>query len=170
ARATLIPAVTVPVSLISSFIAAYYFGFSINLITLMALILSIGLVVDDAIVVVENIFHHIERGESPLLAAYKGTREVGFAVIATTLVLVMVFLPISFMDGMVGLLFTEFSVLLAMSVIFSSLIALTLTPVLGSQILKANVKPNRFNEVVDRLFSKLENGYRSLLKGALKAR
>ncbi|MDF4806018.1 efflux RND transporter permease subunit, partial [Vibrio parahaemolyticus] len=110
------------------------------------------------------------RGESPLLAAYKGTREVGFAVIATTLVLVMVFLPISFMDGMVGLLFTEFSVLLAMSVIFSSLIALTLTPVLGSQILKANVKPNRFNEVVDRLFSKLENGYRSLLKRALKAR
>lgn len=121
ARATLIPAVTVPVSLISSFIAAYYFGFSINLITLMALILSIGLVVDDAIVVVENIFHHLEKGESPLLAAYKGAREVGFAVIATTLVLVMVFLPISFMDGMVGLLFTEFSVLLAMSVLFSSL-------------------------------------------------
>ncbi len=170
ARATLIPAVTVPVSLISSFIAAYYFGFSINLITLMALILSIGLVVDDAIVVVENIFHHIERGESPLLAAYKGTREVGFAVIATTLVLVMVFLPISFMDGMVGLLFTEFSVLLAMSVIFSSLIALTLTPVLGSQILKANVKPNRFNQAVDKLFAKLEAGYRKALRGALKVR
>lgn len=167
ARATLIPAVTVPVSLISSFIAAYYFGFSINLITLMALILSIGLVVDDAIVVVENIFHHIERGEKPLLAAYKGTREVGFAVIATTLVLVMVFLPISFMDGMVGLLFTEFSVLLAMSVIFSSLIALTLTPVLGSKILKANVKPSRFNLVVDRLFSRLEGGYRKVLKMAL---
>ncbi|WP_261903802.1 vibriobactin export RND transporter permease subunit VexH [Vibrio fortis] len=167
ARATLIPAVTVPVSLISSFIAAYYFGFSINLITLMALILSIGLVVDDAIVVVENIFHHIERGESPLLAAYKGTREVGFAVIATTLVLVMVFLPISFMDGMVGLLFTEFSVLLAMSVIFSSLVALTLTPVLGSKILKANVKPNRFNHFVERVFGKLEKGYRSVLRRAL---
>ena len=167
ARATLIPAVTVPVSLISSFIAAYYFGFSINLITLMALILSIGLVVDDAIVVVENIFHHIERGESPLLAAYKGTREVGFAVIATTLVLVMVFLPISFMDGMVGLLFTEFSVLLAMSVIFSSLVALTLTPVLGSKILKANVKPNRFNNFVERVFGKLEKGYRSVLRRAL---
>ncbi len=104
-RATLIPAVTVPVSLISSFIAAYYFGFSINLITLMALILSIGLVVDDAIVVVENIFHHIERGEKPLLAAYKGTREVGFAVVATTLVLVMVFLPILhlWMDGWIAL-------------------------------------------------------------------
>ncbi|KOO12856.1 multidrug transporter AcrB [Vibrio xuii] len=168
ARATLIPAVTVPVSLISSFIAAYYFGFSINLITLMALILSIGLVVDDAIVVVENIFHHIERGEKPLLAAYKGTREVGFAVIATTLVLVMVFLPISFMDGMVGLLFTEFSVLLAMSVIFSSLIALTLTPVLGSKLLKANVKPNRFNMFIDRMFGRLESGYRKVLKGALK--
>ncbi|WP_165310572.1 vibriobactin export RND transporter permease subunit VexH [Vibrio ziniensis] len=168
ARATLIPAITVPVSLISSFIAAYYFGFSINLITLMALILSIGLVVDDAIVVVENIFHHIEQGEKPLLAAYKGTREVGFAVIATTLVLVMVFLPISFMDGMVGLLFTEFSVLLAMSVIFSSLIALTLTPVLGSKILKANVKPNGFNRVVDKLFGKLESSYRFLLKYALR--
>ncbi|MCW8332621.1 vibriobactin export RND transporter permease subunit VexH [Vibrio paucivorans] len=168
ARATLIPAVTVPVSLISSFIAAYYFGFSINLITLMALILSIGLVVDDAIVVVENIFHHIERGEKPLLAAYKGTREVGFAVIATTLVLVMVFLPISFMDGMVGLLFTEFSVLLAMSVIFSSLIALTLTPVLGSKILQANVQPNRFNLWVDKMFGKMESGYRIVLKEALR--
>lgn len=168
ARATLIPAVTVPVSLISSFIAAYYFGFSINLITLMALILSIGLVVDDAIVVVENIYHHIEQGEKPLLAAFKGAREVGFAVIATTLVLVMVFLPISFMDGMVGLLFTEFSVLLSMSVIFSSLIALTLTPVLGSKILKANVKPNRFNLFIDRMFSKLESGYRWLLSKALK--
>lgn len=168
ARATLIPAVTVPVSLISSFIAAYYFGFSINLITLMALILSIGLVVDDAIVVVENIFHHIENGEKPLLAAYKGTREVGFAVVATTLVLVMVFLPISFMDGMVGLLFTEFSVLLAMSVIFSSLIALTLTPMLGSKILKANVKPNRFNQIVDQIFSRLEQVYRKMLAGALK--
>ncbi|CAH0525286.1 vibriobactin export RND transporter permease subunit VexH [Vibrio hippocampi] len=170
ARATLIPAVTVPVSLISSFIAAYFFGFSINLITLMALILSIGLVVDDAIVVVENIFHHIERGESPLLAAYKGTREVGFAVVATTLVLVMVFLPISFMDGMIGLLFTEFSVLLAMSVIFSSLIALTLTPVLGSTILKANVKPNRFTAAIDKGFRKLERGYKRALAGALKLR
>ncbi|GEK15231.1 vibriobactin export RND transporter permease subunit VexH [Aliivibrio fischeri] len=167
ARATLIPAVTVPVSLISSFIAAYYFGFSINLITLMALILSIGLVVDDAIVVVENIFHHLEKGESPLLAAYKGAREVGFAVIATTLVLVMVFLPISFMDGMVGLLFTEFSVLLAMSVLFSSLIALTLTPVLGSKILKANVKPNRFNLFIDKVFSALERTYRKAVSKAV---
>ncbi|MCL1141854.1 multidrug efflux RND transporter permease subunit [Shewanella gaetbuli] len=159
-RATLIPAVTVPVSLISAFMAAYSLGYSINLLTLMALILSIGLVVDDAIVVVENIFHHIEKGEPPLLAAYKGTQEVGFAVISTTLVLIMVFLPISFMDGMVGLLFTEFSVMLAVSVMFSSLIALTLTPVLGSKLLKANVKPNAFNKWIDRQFNQLEQIYR----------
>ncbi|ABV35878.1 acriflavin resistance protein [Shewanella sediminis HAW-EB3] len=170
ARATLIPAVTVPVSLISAFIAANFFGFSINLLTLMALILSIGLVVDDAIVVVENIFHHIERGEEPLLAAYKGTREVGFAVVATTAVLVMVFLPISFMEGMVGRLFTEFSVMLAMSVIFSSIVALTLTPVLGSKILKANVKPNRFNLWIEGIFSQLERIYRVLVAKAVRFR
>ncbi|WP_318458991.1 multidrug efflux RND transporter permease subunit [Photobacterium leiognathi] len=170
ARATLIPAVTVPVSLISAFITAYFFGFSINLLTLMALILAIGLVVDDAIVVVENIFHHMQRGESPLLAAYKGTREVGFAVIATTAVLVMVFLPISFMEGMVGRLFTEFSVLLAMAVIFSSLIALTLTPVMGSKILKANVKPTRFNLWVNSQFDKLENVYRRGVTVAVRQR
>ncbi|MFT6984263.1 MAG: hydrophobe/amphiphile efflux-1 (HAE1) family protein [Psychromonas sp.] len=169
-RATIIPAITVPVSLISSFIGAYYFGFSINLITLMALILSIGLVVDDAIVVVENIFHHIEQGESPLVAAYKGTREVGFAVIATTLVLVMVFLPISFMEGMVGLLFTEFSVLLAMSVIFSSLIALTLAPVLASKILTGNAKATRFNKITESLFTRLEAFYRQALAKVMKLR
>ncbi|MBB1270493.1 multidrug efflux RND transporter permease subunit [Shewanella sp. SR44-3] len=166
-RATLIPAVTVPVSLIAAFMAAYSLGYSINLLTLMALILAIGLVVDDAIVVVENIFHHIEQGEQPILAAYKGTREVGFAVISTTLVLVMVFLPISFMDGMVGLLFTEFSVMLAMSVLFSSLIALTLTPVMSSKLLKANVKKNRFNIAIDNGFNRLEQRYRSLVKWAL---
>ncbi|MCE9678061.1 multidrug efflux RND transporter permease subunit [Shewanella sp. AS1] len=170
ARATLIPAVTVPVSLISAFIAANYFGFSINLLTLMALILSIGLVVDDAIVVVENIFHHIERGEPPLLAAYKGAQEVGFAVVATTAVLVMVFLPISFMDGMVGRLFTEFAVMLAMSVVFSSIVALTLTPVMGSKILKANVKPNGFNRVMDRLFARLESVYRRGVSKAVRWR
>lgn len=170
ARATLIPAVTVPVSLISAFIAANFFGFSINLLTLMALILSIGLVVDDAIVVVENIFHHIEKGEEPLLAAYKGTREVGFAVVATTAVLVMVFLPISFMEGMVGRLFTEFSVMLAMSVIFSSIVALTLTPVLGSKILKANVKPNRFNLWIESGFSQLERVYRGVVAKAVRFR
>ncbi len=170
ARATIIPAVTVPVSLISAFIAAYLLGYSINLLTLMALILAIGLVVDDAIVVVENIFHHIEKGEPPLLAAYKGTREVGFAVVATTAVLVMVFLPISFMDGMVGLLFTEFSVILAMAVIFSSVVALTLTPVMSSYLLKANVKPRPFTKWVDRQFAGLERVYRKAVAVAVRFR
>lgn len=169
-RATLIPAITVPVSLISAFSAAYFFGFSINLLTLMALILAIGLVVDDAIVVVENIFHHLERGETPLVAAYLGTREVGFAVVATTVVLVMVFLPISFMGGMVGKLFTEFSVLLAMAVIFSSVVALTLTPVMGSKMLKGNVKRNAFNKMVDKVFEQCEMAYRHALSLAIKAR
>nr|WP_086938167.1 multidrug efflux RND transporter permease subunit [Thaumasiovibrio occultus] len=169
-RATLIPAITVPVSLISAFMVAYAMGFSINILTLMALILSIGLVVDDAIVVVENIFHHLEQGESPLLAAYKGTREVGFAVVATTVVLVMVFLPITFMDGMVGKFFTEFAVLLAVSVIFSSLIALTLTPVMGSKILKVNVKRGAFNRMVDVFFTKMENGYRAMVEACVRAR
>ncbi len=169
-RATLIPAVTVPVALISSFIAAHYLGYSINLITLMALVLAIGLVVDDAIVVFENIFFHIEQGETPLVAAFKGTREVGFAVIATTLVLVMVFLPISYIPGKVGLIFTQFSVVLSTAVIFSCLIALTLTPVLASKMLKMNVKKNRFNKASEKIFSILEGNYRKLLKIVMRFR
>ncbi len=166
--ATLIPAVTVPISLITAFTAAYVLGYSINLVTLMALILAIGLVVDDAIVVIENMFHHLEAGETPLVAAYKGTREVGFAVISTTLVLVAVFLPITFMDGIVGMVFTEFAVLLSVAVIASSLIALTLAPVLGSKLLRNKKKANLISRGVNFLFSKLENGYRFLVKGALK--
>ncbi len=169
-RATLIPAVTVPVSLIAAFIVAYALGYSVNLLTLMALILAIGLVVDDAIVVVENIFHHLEKGEPPLTAAYLGAREVGFAVIATTLVLVMVFLPITFMEGMVGKIFTEFAVLLAMAVIFSSVIALTLTPVMGSKLLRAGVKSNAFNRLVDTTFERLENAYRYVVCMSIKGR
>ena len=162
-RATLIPAITVPVSLISAFIAAYFFGFSINLLTLMALILAIGLVVDDTIVVIENIFHHLEQGETPLVAAFKGCREVGFAVIATTLVLVMVFVPIAFMEGMVGRLFTEFSVLLAVAVSFSSLVALTLSPVLASKLFKGQLKKGPIALKMDAGFNRLEQGYRALL-------
>jgi hypothetical protein len=120
-RATLIPAVTVPISLIAACIGAWYFGFSINMLTLLALILAIGLVVDDAIVVVENIHHHLEQGRPPLLAAWYGTKEVGFAVVATTLVLMMIFLPILFMPGMIGRLFTEFSLFLALAIFFHNM-------------------------------------------------
>ncbi|BBG86065.1 acriflavine resistance protein B [Aeromonas hydrophila] len=162
-RTTLIPAITVPVSLISAFIGAWYLGFSINLITLLALILAIGLVVDDAIVVVENIHHHLQRGEPPLLAAWHGTREVGFAVIATTAVLVMVFVPIAFMDGMVGRLFTEFAILLSLAVLFSSLIALTLTPAMGSWLMRSVDRPNRLTAALDRGLCWVETHYRRLL-------
>lgn len=169
-RTTLIPAITVPVSLISAFIGAWYLGFSINLITLLALILAIGLVVDDAIVVVENIHHHLMQGKPPLLAAWHGTREVGFAVIATTAVLIMVFVPIAFMDGMVGRLFTEFAILLSLAVLCSSLIALTLTPAMGSWLMRAKDKPNRLTGLLDRALVRLEEGYRHLLGASLRRR
>ncbi|MBP4042939.1 efflux RND transporter permease subunit [Aeromonas sp. SrichE-2G] len=167
-RTTLIPAITVPVSLISAFIGAWYLGFSINLITLLALILAIGLVVDDAIVVVENIHHHLQRGESPLMAAWHGTREVGFAVIATTAVLVMVFVPIAFMDGMVGRLFTEFAILLSLAVLFSSLVALTLTPAMGSWLMRAVHKPNALTATLDLGLGWVEERYRRLLGWVLR--
>lgn len=162
-RATLIPAITVPVSLISAFIAAYALGYSVNLITLMALIMAIGLVVDDAIVVLENIYHHLERGRSPLAAAFYGTREVGFAVIATTLTLVAVFVPIVFMGGIIGRIFTEFAVLLSAAVVFSSIVALTLSPVMSFKILKANQKPTKLAVHFNTLFARLENGYKRML-------
>lgn len=162
-RATLIPAITVPVSLISAFIAAYALGYSVNLITLMALIMAIGLVVDDAIVVLENIYHHLERGRSPLAAAFYGTREVGFAVIATTLTLVAVFVPIVFMGGIIGRIFTEFAVLLSAAVVFSSIVALTLSPVMSFKILKGNQKPTKLAVHFNTFFARLENGYKRML-------
>ena len=134
-RATLIPAVTVPVALIGSMMVLSWLGFSINLLTLLAMVLAIGLVVDDAIVVLENIYRRIERGQTPLLAAYEGGREVAFAVIATTLVLVAVFVPLIFLSGNVGRLFTEFAIAIAAAVIFSSLTALSLTPMMCSKML-----------------------------------
>ena len=134
-RATLIPAVVVPVSVIATFIVVAALGFTINTLTLLGLVLAIGLVVDDAIVVLENIHRRVARGEPPLLAALDGTREIAFAVIATTLVLVAVFLPLSFIPGDVGRLFGEFGITLAAAVTFSSLVALTLTPMMCSKLL-----------------------------------
>jgi multidrug efflux pump len=134
-RATLIPAVVVPVSVIATFIVVAALGFTINTLTLLALVLAIGLVVDDAIVVLENIHRRVSLGEPPLLAALDGTKEIAFAVIATTLVLVAVFLPLSFIPGDVGRLFGEFGITLAAAVVFSSLVALTLTPMMCSKLL-----------------------------------
>ena len=136
ARATAVPAVTIPVAVIGAFIGIYAFGFSINVLTLLALILAIGIVVDDAIVVLENIQRRIELGESPLVAGVLGTRQVTFAVIATSLTLIAVFVPLSFLEGQVGRLFTEFGFVLAAAVAISMLVALTLCPALSTKLLK----------------------------------
>lgn len=162
-RAMIIPALTVPVSLIATFIVIYALGFSINLLTLLALVLAIGLVVDDAIVMLENIVRRMEeQNETPLVAAYRGSRQVGFAVIATTLVLIAVFVPLTFLDGDIGRLFTEFALTIAAAVGFSSLVALTLSPMLASKILKSSKQgndKNRFIHAVDKLFNKIRDKY-----------
>ncbi len=158
-RATLIPAVTVPVSLIGAFIVMYVLGFSINLLTLLAMVLAIGLVVDDAIVVLENIYRRIELGEPPILAAYRGAKEVGFAVIATTLVLISVFVPLVFLEGNIGRLFTEFALAIAAAVAFSSFTALTLSPMMASLLLKKRERTSGFGNWMDSKFSSLEKGY-----------
>ncbi len=166
-RTMIVPAVTVPISLIATFIILYAFGFTINLLTLLALVLAIGLVVDDAIVVLENISRRIEEGEPPLLAAYYGTRQVGFAVIATTLVLIAVFVPITFLEGDLGRLFTEFAITMIAAVSFSTFVAVTLCPMLASQLLKDNSK-TEFSKKVDTVFEKVKDHYTSLLEKALR--
>ena len=167
-RATLIPAVTIPVSIIGACAAIYAMGFTINTLTLLGIVLAIGLVVDDAIVMLENIYRRIERGEQSLLAALDGSREIGFAVIATTLVLAAVFLPISFLTGRVGRLFGEFGFTLAASILFSCLVALTLTPMLTSQLFRRSAARSRVSETIDRLFHALSERYRALLARMLR--
>ena len=162
-RATLIPAITVPISIVASFIILYALGLSVNLLTLLALVLAIGLVVDDAIVVLENISRRMDEfGETPLVAAFKGARQVGFAVVATTLVLIAVFVPITFLQGDVGRLFTEFALTMTAAVIFSSLLALTLTPMMASKLLKGRGSDNWLSALprqIDKLFGHLRHGY-----------
>ncbi|MFQ3209691.1 MAG: multidrug efflux pump [Colwellia sp.] len=166
-RATLIPAITVPVALIGSMMALSWFGFSINLLTLLALVLAIGLVVDDAIVVLENIYRRIENGQTPLMAAYEGGREVAFAVVATTLVLVAVFVPLVFLSGNMGRLFTEFAIAIAAAVIFSSLTALSLTPMMCSKMLKHKERSSSFGQKLDRAFARFEASYGRALKSSI---
>ena len=164
-RAALIPAVTVPVCLIAAFVPLYLFGYSINLLTLLALVLCIGLVVDDAIVVLENIQRRADLGEPRLVAARRGTKQVAFAVIATTAVLVSVFLPIGFMEGNTGRLFRELSVALAGAVAISAFVALTLTPMMSSKLVKPH-KEEKSNPVTRWVNARLESvsaRYRRLL-------
>lgn len=162
-RATMIPAITIPIAIIASFTVMAALGYSINTLTLLGLVLAIGLVVDDAIVVLENIVRHLEKGQPALLAAINGSREIGFAVIATTVVLVSVFIPISFMQGKIGRLFGEFGISLAAAISFSSLIALTLVPMLASKAFEKGVQRKRGAKAIDRFFKKLTDRYRVLL-------
>lgn len=169
-RAAIIPAVTVPVCLIAAFIALYAFDFSINLLTLLALVLCIGLVVDDAIVVLENIQRRADLGEPSLVAAKRGTKQVAFAVISTTAVLVAVFLPIGFLEGNTGRLFRELSVALAAAVAISALVALTLTPMMSSKLVRphSSNKPNRLHSWVSKQLDRVSRGYRNLLERTIR--
>ncbi len=162
-RAMLIPAVTVPVSLLGTFIVLYALGYTINLLTLLAMILAIGMVVDDAIVMLENIHRRIEEGEPPLKAAFLGAREVAFAVVATTLVLIAVFLPITFIEGDLGKLFKEFAVTMSAAVIFSSITALTLSPMMCSKVLRGAEHDSWLVKKVDAGMGALASVYRKTL-------
>lgn len=168
-RAMIVPAVTVPISIVATFIVLYMLGYSVNLLTLLALVLAIGMVVDDAIVVLENIYRRMdELNETPLVASYLGTRQVGFAVIATTLVLIAVFVPIAFLEGDVGRLFAEFAMTMSAAVAFSSLVALSLSPMLASKMLRANTNRSAINRAIDHAFDLLSRGYARTLKLAIR--
>jgi multidrug efflux pump len=167
-RATLIPAVTIPISILAACAAMYAMGFTLNVLTLLGMVLAIGLVVDDAIVVLENIYRRIEHGEPSLLAAIDGSKEIGFAVIATTLVLSAVFVPISFLGGRVGRLFSEFGFTLAASILFSCLVALSLTPMMTSQFFRGGARRSRVSERVAEIFASLSHWYGNFLRRVLR--
>ncbi len=171
-RATVIPVIAIPISIIGTFTVAFALGFTVNIITLLALVLAIGLVVDDAIVVLENIFRHLEMGKSRLRAAYDGVKEIGFAVIATTIALVAVFIPVAFLTGAVGRLFREFGISLAVAVAISSFVALTLTPVLCSLILRrrAGTSTRWTDRSFDAFFTWLNRFYGATLRFAMRWR
>lgn len=167
-RAAVIPAVTVPLSLIGGAFLMLLMGFSINLLTMLAMVLAIGLVVDDAIVMVENIHRHIEQGKPRLQAALLGARELGLPVIAMTTTLIAVYAPIGFMGGLVGTLFTEFAFSLAGAVLISGIVALTLSPMMSAKVLKDSGKPGRFELAVEHLFAQLAKHYLRLLRKLLE--
>jgi multidrug efflux pump len=169
-RASIIPIVTIPVSLIGTFALMALFGFTINTLTLLALVLAIGLVVDDAIVMLENIFRHIEEGLTPFAAAIKGAREIGFAVITMTFTLVAVYAPLAFTPGRTGRLFVEFALALAGAVLVSGFVALTLTPMMCAQLLRHNPNPSWFDSHMERWLTALSDRYARALRWVLLAR
>ena len=168
ARASMIPLVTIPVSLIGTFTLMLIAGFSINTLTLLALVLAIGLVVDDAIVVLENIFRHIEEGMKPVEAAFQGIREIGFAVVAMTLTLAAVYAPVAFTTGRIGRLFVEFALTLAGAVIVSGFVALTLSPMMCSRLLRHEERRGPITSAIERFLDRLTENYRRLLQWTLR--
>jgi len=162
-RASVVPSVAVPLSLIGGAFIMLMFGFSLNLLTLLSMVLAIGLVVDDAIIMVENVHRHIEQGESRFDAAINGAREMAVPIIAMTTTLVAVYAPIGFMGGLVGSLFTEFAFTLAGTVVISGIVALTLSPMLSGKVLKPHGNPGRFEQVVEKTFNGLSNIYKRAL-------
>ncbi len=169
-RAALIPVVTIPVSLVAAFAIMYATGLTVNTLTLLAMVLAIGLVVDDAIVMLENIYRHIEDGMKPFEAAIRGAREIGFAIVAMTLTLAAVYAPIAFTPGRTGRLFLEFAVTLAGAVVISGFVALTLTPMMCSKLLKHQERKNILTRVIEGALDGLERGYAAVLRGALALR
>lgn len=169
-RATFIPLVTIPVSLVGAFALMFLFGFTINTLTLLAFVLAIGLVVDDAIVMLENIHRHIEEGSTPFRAAIKGSKEIGFAIVAMTLTLAAVYVPIGFLTGKTGRLFTEFAWTLAGAVLVSGFVALTLSPMMCSKLLRHEKRPNMFIRGIEHIIRWTSRAYHALLKTCLRVR
>lgn len=167
-RVTLVPCIVIPVSLVGAFFIMYVAGFSINVLSMLAVVLAVGLVVDDAIVVTENIYLKIEGGMSPKEAGIEGSKEIFFAVISTTVTLVAVFFPIVFLEGMTGRLFREFSIVVAGAVLISAFVALTFTPMLSTKLLKKQNNPNWFYRKTEPFFAWMTNGYHDALQHFLK--
>src|SRR5262245_13687178 len=171
-RATIIPTIAIPTSIVGAFAVMYFLGFTINILTLLALVLAIGLVVDDAIVVLENIFRHMEMGKDRRRAAFDGANEIGFAVMATTISLVAVFIPVAFLTGTVGRLFNEFGLSVAVAVLISGFVALTFTPMLSSRMLRPlhGQSSSWAQRTFDAFFDGLNRNYDRILRGALRRR
>ena len=169
-RSTLIPIVTIPLCLISIFAVLYFFNYSINTITLLALVLAIGLVVDDAIVMLENIYHYIEQGMPPFAAAMRGSKEILFAIVAMTITLAAVYLPITFTTGLTGILFSQFAVTLAGTVLISGFVALTLSPMMSARLLKPTTHNSGYAKWLDHKLNQLMSAYKTLLEQVLDHR
>ncbi|MDY7229511.1 efflux RND transporter permease subunit [Hyalangium rubrum] len=169
-RSTLVSAVALPTSVIGTFAVMQALGFTFNVVTMLALTLSIGLLIDDAIVVIENIIRHMEEGASPMQAAYQGTKEIGLAVLAVTLSIVAVFIPVAFMDGMMGKFFYSFGVTVAVAVAISYFVSMTLTPMLSSRLLKHHGEPGAVSRGIEKVLTATENGYRRVLRWMLEHR